>query len=167
MKKTNSYEEIVTKSNEEILSKCVRMDRPVTHSGVYLLVKNNHVVYVGKSVDVEQRVKSHYNGTTYPQKDFDYYFFFDCPAHNLDFYEQHFIQRFLPRYNSDSRTKKAKRTIMFKEIQAKETKTEKELAFLEDLQKCVYSHELDAVLSKYEGDFFNNLNNVTICAASN
>lgn len=61
--------------------------------GVYLLIKDHIVVYVGQTYDLEVRLKQHKN------KDWDRYHFFECHPDSLNQFEERLIDKFRPKYN--------------------------------------------------------------------
>ena len=78
-------------SKGEILS----MARPQRKQcGVYFLIENNEIVYVGQSVNVHARVASHYYG-----KVFSYFTCIECPQSHLNSLEALYIHKFNPPLN--------------------------------------------------------------------
>lgn len=71
--------------------------------GIYFLLKNNEIVYVGKTINLEQRIMSHQMNN---KKDFDNFLFFKVDSEKLDLCERYFINKLKPIYNNDSLTKK-------------------------------------------------------------
>ena len=67
------------------------------YSGIYFLVRNAKVVYVGKSLDVEYRLGQH---RTARQKDFDSVFIIACDPSKLTQLEARYIRMFEPPLNS-------------------------------------------------------------------
>lgn len=68
-----------------------------TAMGVYFLIKNNEVVYVGQSIDVYGRLSTHKkNG-----KDFDSFAFIQCEKGMLNDLESLYISAFVPFMNAD------------------------------------------------------------------
>lgn len=64
-------------------------------TGVYFLIKNGLVVYVGQSSNVEKRIITHRNS----EKQFDSYRVISCDESLLLYYERRWIKRFKPKYN--------------------------------------------------------------------
>jgi hypothetical protein len=64
--------------------------------GIYFLMQNITVVYVGQSVDVFQRVRTH---VVEGAKTFNNVYFYPVPFGNLNVIEREFIKEFKPRYN--------------------------------------------------------------------
>lgn len=64
-------------------------------SGVYFLLQNGKVVYVGQSTNVEKRLISH----KWTEKQFDSYRVIPCAKDLLLYYEKRWIKRFKPIYN--------------------------------------------------------------------
>lgn len=63
--------------------------------GIYLLTKKDIVVYVGQSINIENRVKQH----SKTDKDFDDYIAIECTRNLLNETEEAYILRFNPVYN--------------------------------------------------------------------
>lgn len=61
--------------------------------GVYFLVKDGEVVYVGQSKNCHGRIGQH------PDKDFDSYAFYPCSKDELDIFESAYIHYLQPRLN--------------------------------------------------------------------
>jgi len=74
----------------------VRLPHRLT--GVYFLVKDGRVVYVGQSVNVLERVLKHRT------KDFDEVWFLACRECELNEKERSFLDALVPRLNRDQRT---------------------------------------------------------------
>ena len=68
-------------------------------TGVYFLIRDLKVVYVGQSVDVIARVGSH---RTNRVKQFDEYYFIRCPEEYMNILEAHFIAKLSPAYNTST-----------------------------------------------------------------
>lgn len=67
--------------------------------GIYFLINGSEIVYVGKSVDVLNRIKSHISSN---EIDFDYYFYeekSDFSSSELSQYEKQLIYLMNPKYN--------------------------------------------------------------------
>lgn len=72
-------------------------NNPIDLDGIYLLYNNSEIVYVGKSNNIENRIKQHKK-----DKEFDsvkWVVFKDAGLINL--YEPYFIQKYSPKYNKD------------------------------------------------------------------
>lgn len=67
---------------------------PETVSGIYLLIKEGRVVYVGQSVDIHRRVLAHKN-----EKSFDSYQVIPAPEPLLDDLETLLVLAYNPPYN--------------------------------------------------------------------
>lgn len=63
-------------------------------TGVYFLIKNEEVVYVGQSVNIISRVSAHVK-----QKEFDRFAFVPCDAQDLDVLESLYIHFLQPELN--------------------------------------------------------------------
>ena len=66
-----------------------------TNIGVYFLIRDGDVVYVGQSVNVLDRISKHRR----EGKVFDSFAFMECQASHLDRYEQMYIEAFVPELN--------------------------------------------------------------------
>lgn len=72
-------------------------DVPENISAVYRLFKNHKVVYVGKSINVKNRIKDHTK-----DKDFDYFdFSIMNNESNKNLYEIYYIDKYKPLYNKE------------------------------------------------------------------
>ncbi len=63
--------------------------------GIYFLISQDQVVYVGKTTNFFARMASHTSG----EKDFDRIAFVAVAASNLDIFEREYIARFRPKFN--------------------------------------------------------------------
>lgn len=68
--------------------------------GIYFLIKDNEIVYVGKSIHLHRRLSNHRKA-----KDFDRAFFVECHKDDLNYLEKHFIRLFCPRLNKHLKPK--------------------------------------------------------------
>jgi len=64
--------------------------------GIYVLMHEREIVYVGQSVNCHTRIGSHLND---PLKVFDSYFIIECPESRLDEMEAKYIVKFRPKFN--------------------------------------------------------------------
>ncbi|MGF6837098.1 hypothetical protein QF001_000965 [Paraburkholderia youngii] len=64
--------------------------------GVYLLLREGRVVYVGKSINCHGRIGTHFSERG---KKFDAYHIIECAQKDLDRIETQYIAKFMPRYN--------------------------------------------------------------------
>jgi hypothetical protein len=83
-----SAEEIVAASLEAGPRKC----------GIYFLIKDDELKYVGQSIDVEARLGGH------RWRSFDPWYWVPCLPDQLNTMERQYIDLFLPSWNSDNRT---------------------------------------------------------------
>lgn len=65
--------------------------------GIYFLIKNNKIVYVGQSVNIFKRIADHIRSE---KMDFDSYSFENYPKKNLNLIEAEYIIKFEPKLNS-------------------------------------------------------------------
>jgi len=80
-------------SKEDILNKKIKYEREV---GIYFLIKEEEIVYIGQSISISSRICSH---STSRLKDFDSYYFVNCFREELDELETKYIYKFMPRHN--------------------------------------------------------------------
>ena len=66
------------------------------HSGIYFLISQKEIVYVGQSVNIHKRVSDHFSGC---KIEFDSYSFIFVPVAELNRVEKFYIQKFMPAYN--------------------------------------------------------------------
>jgi len=66
------------------------------YCGVYFLLADDEIVYVGQSVDVKKRLKQH---ADYSEKTFNRFFFVQCDRLELNKLEAYYILKFRPKYN--------------------------------------------------------------------
>jgi hypothetical protein len=65
--------------------------------GVYFLIKDCEVIYVGQSVNIHSRIDEHDR-----VKDFDTFTYIECEKENLSYLEARYISKFKPKLNYDS-----------------------------------------------------------------
>jgi len=65
-------------------------------SGIYFLISDKEIVYVGKSKDVACRINNHKKEDV---KKFDNVFFIKVPEKELESTENYYISKFKPKYN--------------------------------------------------------------------
>jgi excinuclease UvrABC nuclease subunit len=80
---------------EHILAKKQEMYRRMT--GIYFLIKESELVYVGQSADIMNRIAQHAKESV---KDFDSYSILECPYEYLTTLEAYCIYKFRPRLNA-------------------------------------------------------------------
>ena len=67
-------------------------------AGVYFLIRDGVVVYVGQSINVFQRLDEHRK-----KKQFDRFYVLPCPAERLREVEMHYIKTFAPELNFETK----------------------------------------------------------------
>lgn len=78
---------------DEILSR----SRPaVSAVGVYFLIREEEIVYVGQSNNIHARISYHMQCTN---KKFDSFSYINVPLERLNNVESHYIEKFEPEYN--------------------------------------------------------------------
>lgn len=86
------------KTREEMLDAAIPYEKPLDKDrrlcGVYLLIKNEEIVYVGQSINVDRRVKDHAT-----HKSFDRVALVPCQREKLIPLEADYIRVFNPRLN--------------------------------------------------------------------
>ena len=76
---------------EEILS--AKLNKTMM-SGIYFLIQDNEIIYVGQSVNIFARIATHIE-----QKEFDSYAYLECPPEQLNTYESLYIHTLRPKLN--------------------------------------------------------------------
>lgn len=81
-----------------------RLESPVRKSGVYVLVEKSRVVYIGSSVNIDQRVEGHRRFTEkhLPRKNFDSVYWLAVPETLAIHYEGALIRHFNPPLNGQN-----------------------------------------------------------------
>lgn len=99
-------------SVEEILESSAPITDPTPLCGVYFLIKDTEIVYVGRSLNVTQRVIAHKSG----DKDFDRYSYVTYEESELKEKESEYIAYLKPKYNigNDGKFRTSKREIVMK-----------------------------------------------------
>jgi hypothetical protein len=69
-------------------------------SGIYFFIKDNEIIYIGKSLDVIRRVRHHDH-----KNKFDHFRVIQCDPDKLDFYEKRLIFFFKPKLNIQFKNK--------------------------------------------------------------
>jgi hypothetical protein len=72
------------------------------YCGVYFLIDCQEIVYVGKSINVKNRLRQHSESGQYGmeyEKNFNRFFFINCQLEELDELEAYYILKFRPKYN--------------------------------------------------------------------
>lgn len=79
--------------------------------GVYFLIRNGRIVYVGQSVDIHSRVATHRvarQSIRTPPKEFDSFSYVECGAENIDIVESLYIHAINPELNKPQNHKSYK-----------------------------------------------------------
>lgn len=82
-------------SKNDILKKAQSAD--ISPCGIYFLIQNNEIVYVGKSNSVYFRISQHLKHGT---KKFDSFAYIECSEEQLDVLEARYYLKFRPAYNA-------------------------------------------------------------------
>lgn len=82
-------------SAETIINKSQEVS---TYCGVYFLLYENNIVYVGSSKNIHQRLTSHQG--LFSEKKFDKVFFVEIEEEKREYFEAKYILKFMPKYNS-------------------------------------------------------------------
>lgn len=87
------------------IGEIIKKSKPVRKRlcGIYFLIDQGWVVYVGQSRDAEFRISAH-SAKQNGQKIYDKYFILHCKKTELDVLERYYINKFLPKYNTDTLT---------------------------------------------------------------
>lgn len=100
--------------------------------GIYFLIQDDEIVYIGQSVHIPNRLKTHQGG----EKVFNKVFFVECSGNDLDELEKHYIRSFTPKLNKKLyRTSRAWRVKKEKVDKAAIRAAEKERKRLEKLTR--------------------------------
>ena len=83
----------IESEKQAILNRAVKFSPT---SGIYFLIKDQEIVYVGKSVNIQTRLGVHLNEGAI---DFDSYSFIECGQAEMNNLEMEYILRFQPRHN--------------------------------------------------------------------
>jgi len=84
----------------------VAMAKPIRdYVGVYFLINDGHIVYIGQSVCITSRVHWHF---THTKKQFDSYAFVECTKEDLDVIESIYIHTLRPHMNMPIRSSSPK-----------------------------------------------------------
>lgn len=79
------------------VQKILRDSKPLSsRCGVYFLISNDKIVYVGQSVNIPSRIEQHKKD---PCKEFDRYHSIPCKVTELDLVESNYIRKFMPKFN--------------------------------------------------------------------
>ena len=65
-------------------------------SGIYFLIKDKIIVYIGKAIDITSRVRKHIMEN---QKDFDEVRYIEIEESELTYEEKYYISLYSPKYN--------------------------------------------------------------------
>lgn len=84
-------------SHKQILDAALPMG---TQIGIYFLIKQDEIVYVGQSIDIFRRIGRH----KAEGKEFDSFSFIQCEKEKLDYYESIYIGAFVPEQNYNLKT---------------------------------------------------------------
>ena len=87
----SAYKVSTTEQREEYKSWLKKQKQKI---GIYFLYKGNEVVYVGQSVNIENRIQEHRGS-----KDFDSYNYVLCDRGELNEKEAYYILKHRPSYN--------------------------------------------------------------------
>lgn len=79
--------------------------------GIYFLILDKEVVYIGQSINITSRIGHHFG-----VYQFDSYSFIECSAEELDLLESIYIQAYLPPLNGRSPTGKVTSPLSAKRI---------------------------------------------------
>ena len=81
---------------QQTTSQIVKNALPLNLSvGIFVLIKDGNIVYIGKSLDLQETIKQYLNS-----KKFDHINVIECPEKNLDKYFEHYIAIFNPVLNN-------------------------------------------------------------------
>lgn len=78
--------------------------KPASRPGIYFLIKNYEIIYIGKSCAVDRRISEHMES-----RDFDAWYWIACPKKDLNELERIYLNKFMPHLNIDLGTKANRR----------------------------------------------------------
>ena len=84
-------------NKREIISSKNSLEEEIKAKGIYFLIKDNEIVYVGKSTNVFSRVTAHTYGKDFDS--FNYELYPDYSKNELLEIESEYIAKFTPKYN--------------------------------------------------------------------
>jgi excinuclease UvrABC nuclease subunit len=88
-------------SLEQVIEKATKL----ISCGLYFLVKNNEIIYIGQSTNISARLDSH-TIKNHSYKDYDKVFIYEClDAAERTALEEYYIEKFKPRYNSNNNSR--------------------------------------------------------------
>lgn len=86
-----------SRSKEQILA--TSRFSPVDHCGVYFLIIDEEIAYVGQSTNIHRRVSEHFRDSKRDGISFDSYTYVLCKPSELDALEAIYIEKFAPEWN--------------------------------------------------------------------
>jgi hypothetical protein len=92
--------------------------------GIYFLIKQKKVVYVGQSVNIPSRICTHFLDE---RKSFENFAFIECHPNQLDVWETLYIHTLQPEQNGKGNTESGKATPMSLKVIVEQIKTDKKL----------------------------------------
>lgn len=96
-KKTEVADGVISLGNTVTAEYVLGMAKTIKRTcGIYILMHEREIVYVGQSINCQSRIGTHLNN---PLKVFDSYFVIECQEKHLDHLEAKYIINFRPKYN--------------------------------------------------------------------
>lgn len=94
---TNNQNE--NQNYKKIIDKSIILNNKISSNdlkkiGIYFLIRNNDIVYIGQTKKGIERITKHFKN-----KDFDSYYFYSCDLKHLDILEALNIMFYKPKYN--------------------------------------------------------------------
>jgi len=94
LSKYNHFHKLITGDMLLTKNEIVNAAKPMSRiSGVYFLILNSEIIYIGQSVNMYSRAASHYD------KEFDSVVYMPCPKEDLNIMESIYIHEFKPAQN--------------------------------------------------------------------
>lgn len=100
-KSVNDVAHLPLLSLDEVIARAVSM--PKKHCGIYFLIRNGRVTYVGQTVNILTRISSHALA-----KRFDSWSWIPCAKEELMAMERRYIETLKPTRNKDPMTRKGR-----------------------------------------------------------
>lgn len=92
----------------------ILFDNEYSYSCIYFLIKNNVVVYVGKTINGKWRIKQHKY-----DKDYDKVYIIKCKSDDLMELEDKYMMKYKPRYNMLYNTNRKNIITTYNEVRKK------------------------------------------------
>ena len=85
---------------QKVIEGKIKKFDPTSFIGVYFLVKNEEIIYIGQSIRIPYRIDYH---SRMPIFDFDSAFYINCAEKDLNEIEKKYLHLFNPEYNRNNK----------------------------------------------------------------